>query len=107
MTALINFFAETWTSFIEWIQTILAALLTWFKDVFLTIFELMMNGVVYVFALLTPPDFLTAGMQSVATAIPNDVAYFLSQSGIGAGIAIYGTGVSFYLLRKLFTLGQW
>jgi hypothetical protein len=107
MTGLIDFFVETWNGFIEWIQSILTALLVWFKDVFLTIFELIMNGIVYVFTLLTPPDFLTAGMQSVASSIPNDVAYFLSQSGLGAGIAIYGTGVSFHLLRKLFTLGQW
>jgi hypothetical protein len=107
MTDLINWFKGTWTGFIAWVQETLAALLVWFKDAFLTIFELMMNGVVYVFTLLTPPDFLTNGMSSVASSIPNDISYFLSQSGLAAGIAIYGAGISFRLLRKLFTLGQW
>jgi hypothetical protein len=107
MTDLINYLSSTWNGFITWIQELLTSLLTWVKDLFLNVFELMMDGVVYVFTALTPPDFLTSGMQSVVSVIPNDISYFLSQSGLAAGIAIYGTGVSFRLLRKLFTLGQW
>jgi hypothetical protein len=107
MTDLINWLVQTWNGFIAWIQSILVALLTFIKDLFLNIFELLMDGVVYVFTLLTPPDFLTTGLDSAFTILPNDLLYFLSQSGLAAGLGIYGAGVSFRLLRKLFTLGQW
>jgi hypothetical protein len=107
MTDLINFIKQFFTDVVTFFQDVLTAILTWFQDVFLTIFELMMNGVVYIFALLEPPEFLSTGLDSAFTALPDDLTYFLSQSGLAAGLALYGAGVSFRLLRKLFTLGQW
>lgn len=107
MTDLINWLTATWNDFINWIGDLLALILQWFTDVFLTIFELVLDGVVYVFGLLEPPDFVVGGLGNLFSALPNDIAYFLGQSGIAAGLAVFGAGVAFRLLRKLFTLGQW
>jgi hypothetical protein len=107
MTAFIDWIATTWAEFIAWCQLILERLLTFFTDSFLNIFELITDGVVYIFTLLEPPEFLTGGLGSLFSALPNDISYFLGQSGLAAGLAIYGAGITFRLLRKLFTLGQW
>jgi hypothetical protein len=107
MTDLINYLTDTWREFVTFLQDILTALLRWFQDVFLTVFEFLIQGIVYVFGVLEPPEFLTTGLGSAFSSLPDDLTFFLSQSGLAAGLAIYGAGVSFRLLRKLFTLGQW
>lgn len=107
MTALIDWMAQTWADFVDWIQDILAVLLGWLKGFVLDIFELLLMGIVYVFGLITPPQFIVNGLDGVFGALPSDITYFLAQSGLSQGLAIYGAGVSFRLLRKLFTLGQW
>ncbi|MCP4262934.1 MAG: hypothetical protein GY774_36300 [Planctomycetes bacterium] len=104
---MMDWLADTWQAFIDWCYDILEIVFTFLKDLALNVFELIMDGVVYVYSLLQPPDFLTGGMQSLFSALHPDILYFLGQSGLSTGLAIYGAGVSFRLLRKLFTLGQW
>jgi hypothetical protein len=107
MNDLIDFIKDTWNGFIDWVQYLLVSVLTFIKDMFLNIFELVLDGAVYMFTIIEPPEFLTNGLSNIANDLPSDITYFLSQSGLAAGLAIYGAGVSFRLLRKLFTLGQW
>lgn len=107
MTGFIDWLSATFLEWARWVQGLIAELLGWFEDVFLTVFDYLIQGIVYVFALLEPPEFLTIGLGSLFNSFPDDLKYFLSQSGLAAGLAIYGAGVSFRLLRKLFTLGQW
>ena len=102
-----DWLAQTWQGFIDWLYEIFLALMGWFQDVFLNIFELLMNGIVYIYGLLQPPEFLTNGMSSLFASLHPDILYFLSMSKLDTALAIYGAGVSFRLLRKLFTLGQW
>ena len=104
---MMDWIARTWQDFVNWLYDILLIVLTFFRDLFLNIFELVLDGVVYVFNSLQPPEFITDGLSSLFNALPNDILYFFSMSGLSAGLAIYGAGVTFRLLRKLFTLGQW
>jgi hypothetical protein len=104
---MMQWFSDTWQGFIDWAHEILVIFFTFFRNIALDMFELLMDGIVYVFNLLQPPTFLTSGAQSFFDGLPSDILYFLSMSGLATGLAIYGAGISFRLLRKLFTLGQW
>lgn len=104
---MMNWFKETWQDFVDWLLEILLIILTFFKDLALNVFELLLDGVVIMYNSIQPPTFLTNGLQVLFNSIHPDILYFLSISGVDTGLAIYGAGVSFRLLRKLFTLGQW
>jgi hypothetical protein len=103
---------------IEWIEELISSILAWLlslvmwvlnflKDMVLSVFELVLDGVVLVFNSITPPEFLSNGLGVLFGALHPDILYFLSMSGLDVALSIYGAGVSFRLLRKLFTLGQW
>tara|TARA_Y100001968_G_scaffold160758_1_gene147029 strand:- start:2593 stop:2907 length:315 start_codon:yes stop_codon:yes gene_type:complete len=104
---MMDWIATTWQSFIDWLVEVFNALMDFIKDVFLDVFELLMSGVVYIFSLIQPPDFLSQGIGVLFNSLHPDILYFLSMSGLDSGLAVYGTGVVFRLTRKLFTLGQW
>lgn len=104
---MMDFIKQTWESFTTWLGEVFKSLFDFIKDVFLIVFELVLDGVVFVFNAITPPDFLAVGLSGLFNVLHPDILYFLSVSGVDQGLAIYGTGVSFRLLRKLFTLGQW
>ena len=104
---MMQWLADTWDGFIDWIYDILRIIFTFIRDLFLDIFELILDGVVYLFQSIEPPQFLTNGLGDLFNSLHPDILYFLSMSGLDSGLAIYGAGVSFRMLRKLFTLGQW
>lgn len=107
MNSIKQWFKDLWDGFITWIIDVAILILTFIKDVFLTLFELLLDGFAFMFELIQPPDFLAAGLGGLFAALPSSTSYMLMQSGLAEGLAIYGAGVTFRLLRKLFTLGQW
>ena len=104
---MMDWIASTFQSFVDWLKEVFDALMSFIKDVFLDVFELFMSGIVYIFSLIQPPDFLTSGIGVLFNSIHPDILYFLSMSGLDNGLAVYGSAIAFRLLRKLFTLGQW
>ncbi|MBJ92453.1 MAG: hypothetical protein CL577_07605 [Alteromonadaceae bacterium] len=107
MNAIKQWFKDLWNGFVEWLVEVIILVLTFLKDVVLTLFELLLDGIVFVFEAISPPEFLTNGLGSLFSALPDALSYMLMQSGLAEGLAIFGAGVTFRLLRKLFTLGQW
>lgn len=107
MNAIKQWFKDLWNGFVEWLVEVVILILTFIKDVVLTLFELLLDGVAFMFELIQPPDFLASGLGGLFSALPSSTSYMLMQSGLAEGLAIYGAGVTFRLLRKLFTLGQW
>ncbi|NRQ42610.1 hypothetical protein HRH59_08480 [Rheinheimera sp. YQF-2] len=107
MTAIKQWFKDLWNGFVEWLVEVVILILTFLKDIVLTLFELLLDGVAYMFELISPPEFLATGLGSLFSALPDSLSYFLMQSGLAEGLSIYGAGVTFRLLRKLFTIGQW
>lgn len=90
------FFTGLWTDFYNFISDLPA-----------TILESILNAVTSIFAAIPAPSFLTSGVSVLFQSMPSSVSYFLVQTGFFHGLTIFGVGVTFRLLRKLFTLGQW
>lgn len=102
-----QWFVDLWNDYLDWCLELLKDILLSIKDLSLDIFELMLNGVVFAVGLIVPPEFLAGGINTLVMNIPPSVIYFLGQSGLSEGLAIYGTGVMFRISRKIYTLGQW
>ncbi|CAM5223295.1 DUF2523 family protein [Alishewanella longhuensis] len=107
MSKIWNWYKELWQGFIDWIIDILIIILTFFKDLSLTLFELLLQGVVFSFSTLQPPEFIVTGLQSITAALPPSVIYFLGQSGLSEGLSMLGAAYTFRLLRKTASLGFW
>lgn len=87
---------QLWTDFQQWAIEFVA----WIADSVLSVVASAVEAI-------DTPEFLDNGLASVIGALPNDVVYFLGQSGFGAAIALVGAGVAFRIVRKIVTLGQW
>lgn len=95
--------------FFEWFGGMLADVFEFFLDLPLVILKGILDGVLYLLESIPVPSFLDGGgaLQSVFSALPNDVQYFVGFFGIQYALAIIGAGVIFRLTRKALTLGQW
>lgn len=103
----------------QWLTTIS----TWFvklvKAIFGVIGNLIGDAVVWVLdAVLGPIGDLIVGLGtpsfmqsysfgSLLGGLPPFALYIINQCNLGPALAVIGAAVSFNLLRKLFTLGQW
>lgn len=104
---MMDWLTDVFQGFVDWLHDLFLMLLNFLKDLFLFVFEMLMDGIVYMFTKFQPPVFLTNGVGTLFEAVPSDILYFLNMSAFSTGLAIFGAGVSFRMLRKLVTLGQW
>jgi len=102
-----NWFLDVYDDLKQFMQDLIKEVLTWFKDISLDIFELMLEGVVAVLSTLPIPDFLADGIDTLSNALPSSVLWMLGQTGVSQGLAIFGAGVMFRLTRKAVTMGRW
>ena len=96
-----------WDEIIGWLHQIWDSVVEFFTELPLLILDSALNAIASLIESIPVPDFLSSGLQSLLSAIDPSVLFFLSQSGFAAALAILGSGFSFRMLRKLFTLGQW
>lgn len=90
------------------VQSVFGAFFDSVKDVFVFFLDQIFNAIVSLFSLLSVPSFMAAGqLNTLFSALPPTVVWLLSQTGVFEGFGIIGAGVSFLLLRKIVTLGQW
>lgn len=94
--AFIEFFANIWKAFTEFVLDLPAQIL-----------ELILNAISSLVSSIPVPSFLQNGASVLFANLDSSVLFFLNISGLFQGLAIFGSGVAFRLLRKIFTLGQW
>lgn len=94
--AFVAFFVGIWEDFYNFITELPAVVL-----------ESFLNAIFSLFSTLSLPDFLINGLSGLFDALDSSVLYFLNEMGFFQGLAIFGTGVTYRLIRKLLTLGQW
>ncbi|WP_077529475.1 hypothetical protein [Vreelandella utahensis] len=96
---------------LDWIKELIKAIFDAFWDLLSDIGLILLSAILDIFLLiisfLTLPSFFAGGLSEFLGGIDPAVMYFLSKSGLGAGLELIGAGVMFRLTRKLLTLGQW
>lgn len=104
----------------EWLSQITSWLVDLVREVFIAGWTFIQDGFIWALsrvlgtvggwiAGISPPAFLTNGLNvgDLVAGLPPFALYVCGQTRIGEAMAIIGAGVSFYLVRKLVTLGQW
>lgn len=92
----------------EWFTGLFKDFMEFLLDFPLKILEGFLDGVLYLLNAIPVPGFLTSySLQSLFSALPESILYFVSLFGIPQALAILGLGVTFRLTRKALTLGQW
>lgn len=104
---LIDWFAEQWQAFIDWVYELIIFLLNGLMWLALQTFERLLEGFRFIFAMIEPPQFIQGGISTLTSAIPPDVGYLLGATGFSDALALIGLGYTFRLTRKVLTLFQW
>lgn len=104
-SALFRWFARVF----EWLGGIVKDVFEFFTDLPVVMLEGFLDGVIYVLSAIPVPGFLQGGsiLQTAFGGLNGDVQYLVSFFGIPGALTALGAGVSFRLLRKAITLGQW
>jgi hypothetical protein len=107
---------------LDWLSTKLDNILAWCKALYVAVFgalgdmlvdlaikvlDLFLVAVAGLVAAIPVPGFLTSGLQSLVSGLPDVVLWAMGALGLPQCLALLGSGVVFRLTRKLFTLGQW
>ena len=107
LNSLLDWLAEMWKGFIDWLYEILIFILDALLWLSLQVFEKMLDGFRLIFSLIDPPQFIQSGISQFTSAIPPDVGYLLGATGFDSALGIIGVGYTFRLTRKVLTLFQW
>lgn len=95
--------------FFSLFQKAFSALTNFIHDFSLWVVFQVTDAIASAIVAIPMPQFLLNGLDITAlyTGMPGMVLYVMSQMHISAAFSIISAGISFRLLRKLFTLGQW
>jgi len=104
---MITWLKQAWADLISWLKAIFSALMDFLIDLPVKLLEAFLDAILFLLNSIPVPDFIAGGIDSFMSAVGNDVLYFVSMSGFDDAMALLGAGLTFRLLRKLFTLGQW
>lgn len=102
-----EYFNGLYNNLIEWFVTIFQDFGEFMQDLFVWCLDTFLTGISALITAIPVPEFLTNGLSYYLTFIDPSILYFLERSGFAEGLALLGAGVTFRLLRKLITLGQW
>lgn len=103
----------------KWLEKITEWIVELVKNFLETLKEIVGDAVVWVLDLVlgplgdliasipAPSFFSTVSFSSLLSGLPPYALYVIGQAQLPEAMAIIAAGVSFHLLRKLFTLGQW
>lgn len=94
---------------VKLVKSVFLAVVDFIGDMLVKVLDLVFGAVGGLIAAIPVPSFLTSGLNGggLLTGLPPYALYVIGNLRIGEAFAIIGAGVSFYLVRKLVTLGQW
>lgn len=106
---MLNWLADITNWLLTLVTEIFKALVDFVHDGFIWALEGVLNAVSALVVSIPTPGFLSSGlnMGGLLSGLPPYALYVVGQIRIGEAMALIGAGVAFYLVRKLFTLGQW
>lgn len=92
----------------EQILLIWEAFIGFMQDLFIMWLEHSLQVIVFTFNLLPPPAFLS--QQSLGSILGNAgpiVGWFVATFRIGESLALIGAAMTFFIIRRVLTLGIW
>lgn len=90
------------------VRAIFEALVTFVHDAALWVFDGILQALAALIVAIPVPSFMTGGsVASLLGGFPAFALYVLAHLNIGACFAVLSAGITFRLLRKAGTLGQW
>jgi len=104
---LLEFIADTWQDFIDWLYETMVFMLDAVLWLSLQIFEKILEGFRFSFSMVEPPNFVEQGITAFTAAIPPDVGYLLGATGFDTALGLIGSAYTFRLTRKSLTLFLW
>jgi len=104
---MISFFSEFWNNIFNFFIDVFTDIEELLTDIPLFILEAFLNGVYEVFNTIPVPELFSNGLAPLLSNLPPSIAYILVSTGFNEALSLLGVGITFRLLRKLFTLGQW
>jgi hypothetical protein len=94
--------------FVDLFKDLLEGLVNLIRDICLWVLDGILTAIYHLLSLIPAPCCVPVdGLQNLVDNLPPFALYVVSRSDISAAFDILACGVAFYLLRKLFTLGQW
>ena len=100
------------TDFAAWILSLVRKLFEsiwdFLNDLFISLVSAVLDAISILILSIPAPSFIQgSSLQTLFNGITPDVWYFAQYFRLGECLAMFGAAISFRLLRKLVTLGQW
>lgn len=102
-----DFITSFWTRFLTYIKGIFNDLTEYISDLPILLLESFLNAIYELINSIPVPPLFTDGLNSVLLGLDPAILYILANTGFSQALGVLGVGLTFRLLRKLFTLGQW
>lgn len=104
ITAIISWVARIF----EWLGGLFKDFMEFFIDLPLQIWKGFLDGVIYVLSAIPVPDFLGQySLGAMFAQLPSSLLFFVGAFNLHGVCLALAAGVTFRLLRKAITLGQW
>ena len=78
-----------------------------FTDLLIGAFDLLLQAVAGLIALIPVPSFMSTGLSPLFSALGNDMLYVVGAAGVTSALGVVAAGYAFRFARKLVTLFQW
>lgn len=104
-----NWLTDITTWLLSLVSGIFAALLEFVHDAALWVFDAILQAFAGILAAIPVPSFMSAGinLSSYFSGFGPYPLYLLSRLHIAECVTVLMAGISFRLLRKIFTFGRW
>lgn len=91
------------------VSNVFSSLFTLLSDAFLWLLKGFFQFISSALSAIPVPSFLDSGLSvgSLFGSFPPFALFLIAQMDFGQCFSILAAGISFYLLRKVITLGQW
>ncbi len=97
-----GFFSPVW----DMLKTLFNSFLDVINDVVFDVLCKFLDVALFAANLIELP-IISGALQNAVSGLSPDISYLLTQTGFYEALVIVGGGYSFYLLRRLLTLGNW
>lgn len=102
-----DFIVSFWDQVVAYITGIFDDITEYLSDLPILLLEEFLDAIYSLINSIPVPPLFTDGLNSVLSGLDPTILYTLSNTGFNQALGVLGVGLTFRLLRKLFTLGQW